>query len=160
MDLYLVRHGEAAQGSGDPGLSARGINASWRVAAFLRDRVKAAPDEVLSSTKLRAKETASILAEALTPGIPSREVRGMTPYDPVEDLAGQLLFETGSLVLVSHLPFLPRLASHLILGHENGSLLALPPAGVLGLVREGVNGGGDAPRAGFVLRFFVTPDVV
>ena len=66
MNLYLIRHGEAAGGEMDPGLSARGINDVWRIAAFLRDRAGVRPVEILHSTKRRARETASILAEGPT----------------------------------------------------------------------------------------------
>ena len=70
--LYLIRHGQAInvvqKTSGDPGLSPLGVKQAER----LRDRLAAsgeiAADIVISSTMLRAKQTAEIIAPAL--GLP------------------------------------------------------------------------------------------
>jgi len=70
--LYLIRHGQAInvvqKTSGDPGLSPLGVKQAER----LRDRLAAsgeiAADVLISSTMLRAKQTAEIIAPAL--GLP------------------------------------------------------------------------------------------
>jgi probable phosphoglycerate mutase len=70
--LYLIRHGQAInvvqKTSGDPGLSPLGVKQAER----LRDRLAASgeidADIVISSTMLRAKQTAEIIAPAL--GLP------------------------------------------------------------------------------------------
>jgi len=70
--LYFIRHGQAIsvvqQTTGDPGLSPLGVKQAER----LRDRLAAsgeiAADILISSTMLRAKQTAEIIAPAL--GLP------------------------------------------------------------------------------------------
>jgi probable phosphoglycerate mutase len=70
--LYLIRHGQSIsvdrENTGDPGLTAPGVKQAER----LRDRLAAsgeiAADVLISSTMLRAKQTAEIVAPAL--GLP------------------------------------------------------------------------------------------
>ncbi len=70
--LYIIRHGQSTsvdrENTGDPGLTAFGVKQAER----LRDRLAAsgevAADVLISSTMLRAKQTAEIVAPAL--GLP------------------------------------------------------------------------------------------
>jgi broad specificity phosphatase PhoE len=67
MDIFLVRHGEAAAGwgqSSDPGLSELGLRQAEEVAEALLPRLSA-DTALLSSPLARARETAIPLAEAL-----------------------------------------------------------------------------------------------
>ena len=67
MDIYLVRHGEAAASWAqhpDPGLSALGAQQAESVARFLQDRV-GADVHLISSPLARARETAAPLAATL-----------------------------------------------------------------------------------------------
>lgn len=82
--LYLIRHGQAInvvqKTSGDPGLSPLGVTQAER----LRDRLAASgeidADIVISSTMLRAKQTAEIVAPALSlPIIFDDEVQEQRP---------------------------------------------------------------------------------
>jgi probable phosphoglycerate mutase len=68
MDIYLVRHGEAAASwaqAPDPGLSALGQEQARAAARLLRPRVAAGEVQVLSSPLARAIETAAPLAAEL-----------------------------------------------------------------------------------------------
>ena len=87
--LYLVRHGQAIdvtqKTSEDPGLSPLGI----RQAERLRDRLSAsgeiAADVLISSTMLRAKQTAEIVAPALgLPIIFDDEVQEQRPGEALD----------------------------------------------------------------------------
>jgi len=67
MDIYLVRHGEAAAGwteSNDPGLSELGRQQATDAARQLMDRIPPGI-RLLSSPMQRARETAAPLASAL-----------------------------------------------------------------------------------------------
>lgn len=67
MDIFLVRHGEAAAGwgqSSDPGLSELGVRQAEEVAAALQPQLPGATT-LLSSPLARARETAIPLAQAL-----------------------------------------------------------------------------------------------
>jgi serine/threonine-protein phosphatase PGAM5 len=72
MDLYLIRHAEAAPGSADaddPGLSDRGRAQAARLAPRL---AAAGVPEILHSPRRRAAETAALLAAAMPTAQPLR----------------------------------------------------------------------------------------
>jgi broad specificity phosphatase PhoE len=71
MDIFLIRHGEAAASwgeSADPGLSDLGREQSIAVVRELRGRLPAVGLQLISSPKARARETAEPLASEL--GLP------------------------------------------------------------------------------------------
>ena len=112
--LYLVRHGEAVTDREDTRrpLSAEGRRQMESIAGKLRD-IGAAPKRILHSGKLRAQQTAEILADALgQPGaIELRGIAGLLPDDDPKS-AAELAAATGDedLMLVGHLPHLGLLA--------------------------------------------------
>ncbi|MBI2969584.1 MAG: phosphohistidine phosphatase SixA [Gammaproteobacteria bacterium] len=116
MRLFLVQHGEAAAKELDPArpLTASGRDDVARVAARLAV-VDVRPPLILHSGKLRARQTAELLAQAL--GTRRVEARsGLDPDDAVAELADRLPgFECDTLI-VGHLPFLARLVSLLLCG--------------------------------------------
>lgn len=80
MNIYLVRHGEAAahwHESDDPGLSARGREQAEEAARLLRERIDPAI-RLVSSPMRRTRETAKPLAMALEADVsivePFREI--------------------------------------------------------------------------------------
>src|SRR2546427_8916418 len=82
MDRYLVQHGEAKPEQEDPArpLSDRGRRDVERVAhAAGRSGVSVA--EIVHSGKLRAQQTADLLAAALSPVGGLRAVAGLAPLD-------------------------------------------------------------------------------
>lgn len=137
MKLLLVRHGQAAAHADDSSrpLTDSGRRAVGRVGKFLAGAVQ--PAEVRHSTKLRAKQTAEVLARALGLDVDVREVEGLDPIDDVRSLARELSSESRDLVLVGHLPHLGRLASQLVCDEdeldgfvfEAGTALALERIG-------------------------------
>lgn len=146
MDLYLMQHGVAVPEAEDPErpLTKEGRAAVERVAR----RAAAAgvrADLCMHSGKLRAEQTAEILAEALE--IPIVDARaGMSPGDPAGPLAEWLIREAGepgegSIAFVGHLPFLDRLTSLLVAGDEAAGVLAFRNAALVKLVpRSGADG--------------------
>jgi phosphohistidine phosphatase len=143
MDLYLMQHGESAAESEDPArpLTAAGRAAVERVAA----RAKAAGvrvDRCLHSGKLRAEQSAQLLADAVgADDVTQRD--GLAPKDEVAPVAEWLrgYTETESLAIVGHLPFLDRLASTLVAGDEDAQVLRFQMGGLVRLVpNESGNG--------------------
>lgn len=123
MRLYLVRHGDATAPAENPKrpLSAKGRQDIERMASFLaRGRVK--PARFINSGKLRAVETAAILARTLNPGAVMEEESGLQPHDPVGGLveaanawaADAEITGNGSVMVVGHLPFMARAVSALV----------------------------------------------
>ncbi len=138
MRLYLMQHGEAKSEEEDPrrGLTPTGEADTRRSAAFLA-ALKPALTEIRHSGKLRAAQTAAILAAALKSDKLLREYTGLAPNDPVQPLAVELAAAVNSLAVVGHLPFLSRLTSLLLCGHENGRPVAFYNSGIVCLYYDG-----------------------
>ncbi len=133
MKLYLVQHGEAAGSDVDPQrpLTEKGLSDVHRVAAALGNsgiRI----ERVLHSGKLRARQTAEILAAQAAPGVEPATTRGA--IGPNDDPAG---FDprdesgTADMLVVGHLPFLSRLVSRLVAGDSEQALVAFQPGSVV-----------------------------
>jgi phosphohistidine phosphatase len=154
MDIYLMQHGVAAAEADDPArpLTDAGRAAVTRV-AIRAQAARVSIDRFLHSGKLRAEQTAQIVAAAL--GTASIEARdGLAPNDPVAPIADWLRNETdaGSLALVGHLPFLDRLASLLIADDQDTQVIAFQNAGLVALVPK-------PDRAGFAVGWVLTPEI-
>ena len=91
MRVYIVRHGHAADATNDSArpLSVRGRDEVTRLGQFaLRAQVKVA--QVWHSPKLRAKETAELLARTAQLGAPLIERTGLLPEDDPNDVLAEL----------------------------------------------------------------------
>lgn len=136
MALYLVQHGKSAPKSVDPqkGLTAQGREEVERIASVAAGygvRV----DRIVHSGKMRAAQTAEVMAQHLKPTRDIGEQPGLKPLDDVVPLAAQLTW-TDNLMIVGHLPFLERLVSWLIMEKLEKPLFRLQNGGILCLVRE------------------------
>jgi broad specificity phosphatase PhoE len=102
MDIFLVRHGEAASSwseSSDPGLSATGVRQARDVAALLRPQISA-NTQLLSSPLRRAIETAEPLAIMLGKAVHEdsafREIPSPVPLAQRQDWLRQVMNERWS----------------------------------------------------------------
>lgn len=125
MKLYLIQHGEAKSEGEDPerSLTPRGekevMNVS-RIAFALDIR----PSKVYHSGKIRAKQTAEIIAGTLRiPDLSVHPVQGLNPNDDIHSWSERISKEKEDLMLVGHLPFLEKLTSFLLCGDENARLV-------------------------------------
>ncbi len=158
MMLYLMQHAQALPDAVDPErpLAPEGRAAVERVAA--RAAQLALPVEhIYHSGKLRARQTAEVLAEALQAGRAVGKLEGLGPKDRAEPLARWLRVETqkqraDGLVLVSHLPLLDRLASLLVTGDEEMGVVVIQYAALLALAPKG-----DGKR--FAVQWLLTPEL-
>lgn len=137
MKLYLVRHGEAVPEEADPSrpLTSRGSRDVRKVAAFLKS-ISAGPISIFHSGKLRALQTAEIIAGSLGPGCQVQQAEDLSPGDPVRPWVEKINEETADLMIVGHLPFLGKLASSLLTGSKSKNPLAFRPGGVVCLQRK------------------------
>ncbi len=134
MVIYLVQHAEAKSREEDAerGLSEKGFQDIQRVATFLQDRIGA--DRILYSTKKRARQTAEILADTLN----IEYVEEAPDLDPMADpgvWSAHLASMTEDVMLVGHLPHMERLASLLLAGNPEQSVVLYKPGTVLCLER-------------------------
>lgn len=139
MRLYLVRHGEATSEAEDPKrpLSIAGRAEVEKIARHLA-RVSAIVDgfTVRHSGKLRAAQTAEILAAYLHPAGTPEQAPGLAPGDPPQRALELIQEAAGDLMLAGHLPHLGRLASLLLTGDSERVGFKLPAAAIVCLERE------------------------
>ena len=152
MDLYLMQHGEAKAESEDPArpLTERGRQEVERVARHAA-RLPLGVALVEHSSKLRARQTAEIVASCLEPRPRVQERPGLAPNDDPGDLARALQDASEPRLLVGHLPHLARLASLLVVGDAARPILAFRMGALVALKRE---------AEGFRLRFVLPPELV
>ncbi len=138
MNLYLVQHGEAKPETEDPErpLADRGRADIARLARILA-RAAVSVAEIRHSGKRRAHETAQILAEALHPIRGVVLATGLAPKDPVEGIAREVSYLDEDIMLVGHLPHLGRLATALLTGHQDPSVVGFVPGTLARLDRSG-----------------------
>jgi phosphohistidine phosphatase len=149
--VYLVRHGEARPGPDDAArpLTDRGREQVQRVARH------AAPlglrfAEIRHSGKLRAQQTAEILAGHLAPARGILETKGLGPGDDPAIAKAAIEAMSEPVILVGHLPHLARLASSLLVGDPGKELIRFSEAALACLGRD---------EAGWLLQWILTPEI-
>jgi phosphohistidine phosphatase len=137
MFLYLVQHAEAKKEEEDPArsLSEKGILDIGRVAACI-SRIDIRIDAIFHSNKLRARQTAEVLASRLTPSGGIAEKDGLSPLDDPKIWADRLKEMTGNVMLTGHQPHLGKLASLLLCQDEDKNIVSFRMAGVVCLGRD------------------------
>ena len=126
MQLYLVRHADAAPGEPDElrSLTPEGREQARQLGERLRDG-GVAPDAVLTSPLLRARETGNILCKELDAAVETDD--RLAPGATADDLR-QAVAERGEhVVVVGHQPDCGKIAAELSGGDEP----RFPPAGMV-----------------------------
>lgn len=115
MKLYLVQHGDAVKKETDPNrpLSAQGEQDIDRLGAFLK-RAGIRVERVMHSGKLRAAQTAERLATAIAPGVTLEITNLVNPDDDPKEFASQQASSDKEMLVVTHMPFVAKLVSHLV----------------------------------------------
>jgi len=153
LHLYLVQHGAAKSEAEDPqrGLTNEGRRAVEHVAEFLAP-LGLEIHRIEHSDKLRARQTAEILAARLRPIEGTKQVSGLAPNDDIGPVAARLQTETKNLLLVGHLPFQSRLAARLLGVAGDRTVVQFQMGGVLRL---------DCDDAGnWVVRWYLVPELL
>ncbi len=136
--ILLVHHGDAVSPAVDPSrpLSGRGMGDVARLAEQAAARgVK--PDVIWHSGKLRARQTAEAFWRACNPLAPFSAARGLLPDDPPIWMRDQLAGETRTVVLVGHMPHMPRLLRLLVTGDADAVTVNFPQHGCVALEADG-----------------------
>jgi phosphohistidine phosphatase len=153
MLLYLVRHGEAQSELADPSqsLSERGLRDVRKIASHLTG-LNLPLDIILHSQKMRAKQTAVVFAEFLRPGEGIEETDHLGPLDDPSEWEQRLRDRNVNIMLVGHIPFMPKLFSLLTCGFIDDSTVTFGNASVACLKRQ--NDGS------WILQWMIGPEVV
>jgi len=119
MKLFLVRHGEYIPETINPEkpLSDKGKSDIEKIGQQLKDSGFTV-DEIFHSGKLRAKQTAEILAKYILKNDKISQQEGLNPNDNVEPWAEKISTTNHDLMLVGHLPFMAELSALLINGDQ------------------------------------------
>ncbi len=137
MKLYCVRHGHAEtqpDASGDYPLTAEGKDEVSRVAAYLARRgVHVA--HVMHSGKLRAQQSAELLANSLTNSRVIEVCPLLCSGHPVAPLIELIQGWNDDTLLVGHMPFMSQFVSTLVIGDERYEMVRFPPGTVVCLDR-------------------------
>src|SRR5437879_4094570 len=151
MRLYLVQHGAAKTEAEDPqrGITEEGRRAVERTADFLA-ALRLPLDRIEHSEKLRARQTAEILAARLRPAEGTRQIAGIAPNDDVEPMRARLAKESKNLI--GHLPYLSRLVARLRALPADKQVVRFQMGGVVRLVRE--------ENEEWIIRWMVIPNLL
>ncbi len=136
MAIYLVQHAECLSKDQDPekGLSELGTANTNRIAEVAAG-YKVPVTKILHSGKKRARQTAEIFSSLLVPVEGLAAVEGINPLDDVSRFGDQLDSKSNVMV-VGHLPFMERLAAHLITGTPEKPVFKFQNAGIVCLDRH------------------------
>ena len=156
MRLYLVQHAEPKRKEEDPArpLSEKGRKDIHKMAAYLKDHANIQIGAIFHSGKTRAKQTAQVLAEALSLPQGIREVEGLEPLADVEAWAKRLASREvdEETMLVGHLPHLSRLASRLICENDDQEVVSFRQGGVACLKR--------GEEGGWTVNWILIPELI
>lgn len=154
MRLYLAQHGEAVPKEEDAErpLTEEGRASVSRVAAFAR-QAGVEVYQIRHSGKLRAEQTALILASEMNPTAGVVALPGLAPRDDVYLVAELLNRETRPLMFVGHRPFMDRLAGLLLTGDPERQVVRFEKGGIVCMER-------DAARWTWSLCWAVTPEMI
>jgi len=115
MKLYLTRHGDAASSETDSKrpLSKKGFDDISRIAQYNKSSGNKV-SYVLHSKKLRAQQTAEILASEMLDGDNIEFCADINPNDPLEPLLQVITELHEDTLIVGHLPYMSYLVAHLL----------------------------------------------
>jgi len=148
MKVYLVQHAKPKSKEEDPDrpLSNEGKNDIIKIVKFLPQlNIK----KVLHSSKLRAQQTAEILAKSL-----KAEVINGDAFEPLADPAiwtQRLDKESEDVMLVGHLPHLAKLASQLLTQNQEKPVISFKQGGIVCL---------EKTDYGWEVAWMVTPELL
>ena len=149
MRLYLIQHGDAVSKEVDPQrpLSEIGTGDIGWLLSWLR-KADVSVGQILHSGKLRAQQTAEILAPLLEDDRTVQARAGLSPNDSPQDLLDMLSDE--DVIVAGHMPFVSRAVSLALGSSTDHPLVAFVPGSVAVLEK------GDNDR--WCLITFVRPD--
>jgi phosphohistidine phosphatase len=136
MRLLLAQHGHALGKDEDPlrPLSDQGRRDIEKIAGQLKSGgVRVA--RVWHSGKLRAEQTAMLLAKQVLPGGGPEQAGGIAPNDPVDEFIADADVWQDDTLVVGHLPFMARLVSRLLAGDAERGIVDFSPGTLVCLER-------------------------
>lgn len=127
MNLYILQHGEAVAKEIDPErpLSEHG-NRDIRILALHMQNMDVQLGNVFHSGKLRAEQSARLIAETLSPEILPIQTEGLNPNDDPAVIISDIEQMNENILIASHMPFVSRLCSTLLTGTTEAEFASVP----------------------------------
>ena len=137
MKVYLVQHAKAQFKGVDPerSLSEEGRSELKRMVSFIKRHKPVDAEIIIHSGKLRARQTAEILQEAIRAEGGIKKGDDLNPESDPRKWATSLRKAESSIMLVGHQPFMERLAAFLLTGDDHGQPVAVHNGGIICLER-------------------------
>lgn len=153
MLLYLVQHAEAKSKEEDPArdLTAKGRQDILRMAHYAGN-LDLAVSHIFHSGKARAASTAQTLASALKPATGISDNTDLAPLDDPQSWVDRLAKMDENLVLVGHLPHLAKLATQLLTGDQEHTVIHFKMGGMVCLRR------GEEGR--WAVEWMIIPEII
>jgi len=154
LRLYLVQHAEAKSKEEDPSrpLSRRGREDMRKLAKYAEKHLEIQVKQIFHSSKLRAKQTAEILAKHVYPEKGATVAEDLEPLADPKAWENQLGETTEDVMIVGHLPHLSKLASDLLTGDKSKEVVTLRMASVTCLERD--------ENGRWTVRWMITPEMI
>jgi phosphohistidine phosphatase len=127
MYLYILQHGEAEPKSVDPErpLSVAGFRDVEKIAARLQ-AMQVRPAYLFHSGKLRAHQSAQIVAEIIAPEVEPVQADGLGPNDDPAIIIEDIIRLNQDILIASHMPFVSLLCSDLLSGDPHSAFASVP----------------------------------
>ena len=155
MLLYLIQHADAVKEEENPErpLSEAGMRDISKMAVYLSG-LNVRVNQILYSKKLRARQTAEVIAKNLPPSSYKElaESDGLLPLDGPSAWDDRLKYLTDDLMLVGHMPQLGKLAGLLLCKDADRNIISFQTACVVCLERD--------EKAAWSLRWMTTPGII
>lgn len=157
MEIYLMQHGDYLTKDEDPeeSLSPEGVKKLKSISQALK-RINIKVDQIITSPKKRARETAEIVAHAVGSSsdkiIETSFVKPLTPPQETIEYLEQFA-HLNSLLIVGHLPSLTRITS-LLLMDGSQAVVHFERGGVVRIDVE------NLPTHAGQLRWYLTPELL
>lgn len=138
MKIYLIQHAEPRPKEEDPNrsLSGKGLREAGTVAAYAATHLNIEVNCIYHSGKLRAMQTADVLANHLHPPGGIRQTDGLDPMDDPLIWMSRIKHSTEDIMVVGHLPQLSELAAILLCGDRNNKVVQFRHACILNMLKD------------------------
>jgi phosphohistidine phosphatase len=127
LNLYILQHGDAEAEEVDPQrpLSEQGRQDVRLLATHLQKH-GVQLGAIMHSGKLRAEQSASLMAETLAPEVKPIVADGLKPKDDPAMFASAIMPQGKDIMVVSHMPLVSRLCSVLLTGYADTEFASVP----------------------------------
>ena len=154
MMLYLVQHAESKRKDEDSArpLSKKGWEDIRKVAKYAEKHLHIQVSQIYYSGKLRAQQTAQVLANHLHPTRGVIVAEGLDPLADPKIWKNRLTETAEDIMVVGHLPHLSKLAGELLTGDANREVVTFTNGCIVCLEK--------GEKGLWKVRWMITPEVV